>query len=478
MKINDLPNEYVTYNLAPPESKSFIFNWTLTELLVFAFGLFIGLLELKNMPNIWGLGAFIITTGLFATISLFKIKSRSLVSWLPVILSFISKCELASVSSTLKMAVLGIRVGRDEELPARLDMFRDLDVIQLPSEIGLIMDKKQATASCILQVNSAGFMLSSGKDESVSLWSGILAGLSKVGSDLIRIKITNQSRLGESELLLNRDYDQSNQFFNEVYDEILNYIERHIYGYQCFITLVFKSPGNPSLKIKDPLILKSFTESITKQISYLTQQLSKLKVYVKKTLSRKEIIEVIYQGWACTNKPSNRKAFWPTATKETFNYLRTEDVYHAVFWIAEWPLIPVHADFLSALTINPSANFNFSLIMQPISTGNSFRDVKKAKTQYFADKQLKTRIGYMMDALGEQKLMSVKLRESELAAGHCEFKFSGYISVSANTSDQLEYCVQEIKQKIGQCNMELYRIYAKQSEALLSSLIFDRGLQI
>ncbi len=80
-----------------------------------------------------------------------------------------------------------------------------------------------------------------------------------------------------------------------------------------------------------------------------------------------------------------------------------------------------------------------------------------------------------MRRLGEQE--SVVRREQELADGHADIRFSGYITVSAEDLDGLEVACSEIEQQAGQARLILRRLGGSQDLAFTYTLPLGRGLK-
>jgi hypothetical protein len=68
-------------------------------------------------------------------------------------------------------------------------------------------------------------------------------------------------------------------------------------------------------------------------------------------------------------------------------------------------------------------------------------------------------------------------RESELADGHAEFRFSGYVTVGGATEAELDVACAEIEQAARQANLELRRLFGQQAEAFTWTLPLGRGLR-
>jgi hypothetical protein len=67
-------------------------------------------------------------------------------------------------------------------------------------------------------------------------------------------------------------------------------------------------------------------------------------------------------------------------------------------------------------------------------------------------------------------------REAELADGHGEYTFSGYVTVSGPDRVGLEAACAEIEQAAQQARVDLRRLYGQQREAFCWTLPLARGL--
>jgi hypothetical protein len=70
----------------------------------------------------------------------------------------------------------------------------------------------------------------------------------------------------------------------------------------------------------------------------------------------------------------------------------------------------------------------------------------------------------------------VEDRDVELADGHAQFRFSGYVGVTADSEAELVAACAVVEQSAGQARLELRRLYGQQDAALLCLLPLGRGL--
>jgi hypothetical protein len=167
---------------------------------------------------------------------------------------------------------------------------------------------------------------------------------------------------------------------------------------------------------------------------------------------------------------------WPLATETKWESYRTEDVYHSTFWISEWPRLEVGPDFMAPLMVRTQRIRAVSLIMEPIDPAKAQREVESAHTGYLSDEELRGRAGYVPSERRRRELEGVLRREQELADGFAEYRFAGYVTVTASSEVELEEACSEIEQAAQQCRLDLRRLYGEQDVAFTCTLPLCRGL--
>ena len=151
-------------------------------------------------------------------------------------------------------------------------------------------------------------------------------------------------------------------------------------------------------------------------------------------------------------------------------------MWHATFWVAEWPRVEVGPDFLGPLLLGEGRR-SVSLIMAPVGSERAEREVRSARTADAADRELRARAGFLASARRQREADGVERREQELAEGHHDFRFSGYVTVSGPDTETLAAACAEVEHAAQSCRLELRRLYGRQLEALTWTLPLGRGLR-
>jgi hypothetical protein len=176
------------------------------------------------------------------------------------------------------------------------------------------------------------------------------------------------------------------------------------------------------------------------------------------------------------SKPTTPGSPWPLAVDEGWAAYRSDGAWHATYWIAEWPRIEVGPDFLSPLLLGGVARRTVAVVMAPVGPAEAARRVEAARTADAADEQLRRRAGFLATARHRRQAEGVLRREAELADGHGEFRFSGYVTVTVSERGHLDDACAEIERCGRQANLELRRLYGQQQAAFTWTLPLARGL--
>jgi hypothetical protein len=166
---------------------------------------------------------------------------------------------------------------------------------------------------------------------------------------------------------------------------------------------------------------------------------------------------------------------WPMAVEPSWDAVHTDGTWHATYWIAEWPRVDVTPDFLAPLLFSPLRR-SLSLVMEPMSPSRAARQVAQARTADLADGELRRRGGFLVTARQTREKAGVEERDVELADGHAQFRFSGYVTVTTDTRAELSAARGAVEQAAGQAGIELRLLYGAQDVAFACSLPLGRGL--
>ncbi|MDA8296043.1 MAG: hypothetical protein M0004_05550 [Actinomycetota bacterium] len=180
-------------------------------------------------------------------------------------------------------------------------------------------------------------------------------------------------------------------------------------------------------------------------------------------------------GEARPNDRFGTSAPWPSIGERRWDRVRAGGMWHASYWVAEWPRQEVGSDFLAPLVLSGAERRTISLVMAPVPALAAQRAAEQARTSRVADAELKRRHGFAVSARAHREDEAVTRRELELAAGHAGYRFSGYLTVSAETPDELESACGRLEQLGAVARLDLRRLDGEHDEAMVTALPLGRG---
>ena len=131
----------------------------------------------------------------------------------------------------------------------------------------------------------------------------------------------------------------------------------------------------------------------------------------------------------------------------------------------------VHPGFLSPVLLSSGIHRAFSLICTPLRTDQAARDIRRKKTEYISDAAQRARIGQIEDASQTAEYHDVLQQEADLTAGHGVLRYTGLVSVSADSLEELEAAVAAIEQAAIQASCETRVLVGQQAQAFTAAAL-------
>jgi hypothetical protein len=115
--------------------------------------------------------------------------------------------------------------------------------------------------------------------------------------------------------------------------------------------------------------------------------------------------------------------------------------------------------------------------MEPVAPERAQREVERRRTHALSDQATRERHGFMTSRRREHEIEQVLTREDELASGHEELRFTGYVAVSAPSVYELELAAKEVQRQASRARLQVVRLAGEQAAAFGCVLPLGRGLR-
>jgi hypothetical protein len=511
----------------PLERRGLLLGLVPSQLLSLATGIGLALIVVNLRPDGLGvLSGLIVTIGGVAGACL-PLAGRPPASWLPVALAWLTR---RSAGPALNAAPLighpwrqpmdpspGIPTsipnrrssGRRERAATRApraptsrvragsaSLAEGVEVLAVPAlcgqpALGVLRDRRAGTWTAALPVRGGSFALLDpvDKERRLATWGSVLAGLGRAGSPVHRVQWVERAFAGDADALRHhlsesappsavdkRGLPAPQAVAREAYAELIATAGPATLEHECLVVLAASERRRARSFGRGQ---EAVIELLRREIRLLQGRLRGADLVAGDPLDAAGLARVVRAGF----EPGVRRrsgvlpeGAWPLATDESWSSLRVEGAWYATFWIAEWPRVEVGPDFLALLLLG-GAPRTVSLTLAPVGPDRARRQAEASRTAAAADEELRRRAGFLPTARRRREAEGVAQRESELADGHAEFRFSGYVTVSGADSVTLEAACAEIEQQAQQARLDLRRLYGQQREAFTWTLPLARGLK-
>jgi hypothetical protein len=485
------------YRFGPLERRGLIAGWRGGQIASVAAGLVVAVTVLRARPDVAGGVLALVAVAGGVGVACWPVAGRTAEEWVPTV----ARWGVDTATHRRRWRSPGPGAGHRAPRGAHtrgpdvtsLDPgpFGGLTLLAVDSGPGnarttaVVHDARERTYTAALAVRGHSFALlgADEKERRVGGWSGVLASLAREGSVIHRLQwlalalpddgAAVRSYLSEEAVL------PPDSPVRHSYGELLAGAGADTCRHEVLLVLQVreaKSRGSTLHRQRQSCV------ALLREVESMQRLIGDADITVDGLLGAQDLVGVLRRNADTTRPPTVidgnavvTTSPWPMGVEVEWSRVRTDQLWHATYWIAEWPRIDVGPDFLAPLLLGPVRR-SVSVVMEPISPSRATRQVEQARTADIADSELRRRGGFLSTARRAREAEIVVRRESELADGHASFRFSGYVTVSAASSETLDEACQITEQAAGQAHLELRRLYGDQGRALTCTLPLCRGL--
>lgn len=347
-------------------------------------------------------------------------------------------------------------------------------------ELGVIEDRAARSWAAVVPVTGPSLSLLGPDEQILQLagWGSVLAGLARDGSSIARLQWVERCRPADPErLLATADAAAGPEAVRSRYAAFVRTEAPCAVSHESLLVVGVR-PRRMAIGRRGATATGQ--ELLARELRLLLGQLRSADLSVQRALTPGELAAVLRSANALDQPAAGdhgerQMGVWPSATEERWASVRVDGTWQATYWVAEWPRVPVAADFLSPVLLGSPAR-TVAVTMAPVPNERAVREVQSARTAGLADEALRARAGFVATAQRQREAEGVRRREAELADGHAEFRYSGYVTVSGSDHSSLDAACAEVEHAARQAHMVLRRLYGRQAEARTWTLPLGRGL--
>jgi hypothetical protein len=457
------------YRFGPRERAGALAGWRAGQIMTVAVGLVFGVLVLRWEPNAVGVAAAVGILVLYGALATVPVAGRTGDEWLPVVVCWGSRRNglLDGVRSGVGSGLLG---GTRHS-----GALRGMRLLRAGwQDMGVVHDRAGRTLTAALSLRGGSFALlgADEQDRRVGAWASVLASLAREGSPVHRVQWVAASFPDDGHGL--RSYVAAEAVpgvasaCTASYDALLADMDSHTCAHDVIL----------ALQVRQTKSVEVGCATLAREMASLVRLLGDADVQVESVLSDDDLARHLLRTYEPEPVPADTapsQDHWPMAMQENWAEVRVDGMVHATFWVAEWPRTEVRSDFLAPLLLGSSRS-TLAVVMEPLGPDTAVRKVEASRTADLADSELRRRGGFISTARHARQSEVLARREAELAEGHASFRYSGYVTVSAASTEELVAACDVVQHAAGQSRLALRRLYGDQASAYTCTLPLCRGL--
>jgi hypothetical protein len=388
---------------------------------------------------------------------------------------------------------------RESSLPGELAGLRMLEVPYGSDRVGVVHDRSAGTYTAALAVRAGAFGLLDGAEQERKLeaWGSVLASLARDGSPVRRLQWIERTLPAQGDELaayLQTERDRAVSLDSGLvasYIELVETAAPATQEHEVLLALQIDERRGARELRRMGGGEQAACELVLREAENLAERLSIAEVTVFGLLRPRRYAEAIRDAFDPFGRQGRARAslgdpdragvdpalMGPLADEASWGAYRTDSALHATYWIASWPRNDVGPAFLTPLLMQTTALRTVAVCIEPIPHSIAIRRAEAARTAEVAEELQRERQGFMTTARIRRRQQAAARREEELADGHAEMRFAGYVAVSARTPEELERTATEVEHAAALARLELQRLYGEQDAGFTFTLPLGRGLR-
>ncbi len=492
--------ERASYRFGPLERRGLAGGARPGQVAVIAAAALLAVLVLDSAPDVAGLLVAVLLLGLGIALVTLPLGSRTGGEWAPVLLGHAGRWLRGRRRFRSRAPRAGARhrptsaptaPSAEPDPPPAL---RDVTIGELPYRartVGVLSDRSGRRLTAVLACRVLAFSLldAEAQEHRLARWGQVLAGAA--GTAVRRIQWLERTAPARGDELARWLHDERDPALPprgtpmiESYLELIGAGTQVAHEHELLIAIQVDSA-----RVRERAT-GTAEQALLESCERIAERLIAAEVEVVGALSGAQLSRILrtaFDPYARAELAALQAAdpgrdglpaasAWPLGAEEQWDAYRSDGAVHATFWIGGWPRVEVSPMFMDALLGRSSAVRTVAVTFEPLATDRSTREVEAAVTRDHADRELRRRFGQSETARHRQAQEATARRESELAAGHCEVRLAGFVTVSGRDRDELRRACAEVLEHAARARLELHRMYGQQAEAFTFTLPLCRGL--
>jgi hypothetical protein len=446
----------------------------------------------RRLPNATGLALAVLSILGACLATWLPVAGRTLDDWAPIVAAWIQARARGRLRHVSAMPRAGARVNlvartlsRVGELPRPLDRIELLAVpLQDGLDLGVFADRRAETytALALVRVRSFGLLAAAEQERRLERWGQLLASLARDGGPVRRVQIIERTLPHDEDQLrrwleLAGDLSHGRESLaRQSYESLVASAADVTHDHEVVVAVQTDPRRSRSSVAAGRRLTRDEhgTRLALREISALAERLQSSDAGVAGLLTRDQCawaLRLAYAPHLRAHYSALRQLepgqLGPTAAEAKWDHYRCDGELHRSYWVAQWPRLEVGPAFLAPVLLSPTAVRSFSVVVEPVPPARARLAVEAAVTSDEADEELRSERGFRTTARRRRQQAATRRRETELAEGHEELRFAGFITVSGRDLDDLDGNCDEVTQAAQQAYLDLQPMWGQQDSGFV-----------
>lgn len=151
----------------------------------------------------------------------------------------------------------------------------------------------------------------------------------------------------------------------------------------------------------------------------------------------------------------------------------TDSGVHSTMWIHEWPRSDAPVGFLAPVVFarhphtGEAITHILSIVLTPVPVAKALKRIREEKKVWRGNEKLRAKRSADGSAADAADWKALEQQEQEIANGHGEFRYGGYLTVTAPDEEHLDQAIAGMRNALSRAGMEAQTLYCQQAEALM-----------
>jgi hypothetical protein len=325
----------------------------------------------------------------------------------------------------------------------------------------VLVDRRDRTMTLVVPVlgHPLALLEPADQDRLVAGWGDVLGSLAGHRSPVVRLTVSEWAgRAGQigSPAPTGAAQPDAVADYEELVQTAAPFSRRH----ETLLALTVRAPGRN---------VETQVRHAAEQAAFLTARLEQLGLAPQPPLTPVQLASTLRARLTVGPSKvtsSTARGVFPLAQRSEWSRTQLDQSLHVVYWIAEWPRLPVPAGWLEALLLTGDAQRSVTMLFEPVAPAEAARRIRRNATRLSADRQQRERSGWRIGAEQARTEAEVEQLEVELAAGHAQLNHVGLIDIAASKPAELDAACRAVENAAANVGIELRRLDGQHDQAL------------